>query len=125
MYKHLKYQTADKLIILATRNDGSMVVVEPESGPLWGRVLSGEFGKVEAYVPPSKEYLYGVKAKAVREERDLKLSKEVDPIAGNILRWEDLSTEAKSSLSAYRLALLDVPQQDGFPNDVVWPTKPT
>lgn len=124
MFKHLKYQTEDKLIILATRQDGSMVVVEPESGPLWGRVLSGEFGEVEAYVPPSKEYLDGVKAKAVRAERDLKLSKEVDPIAGNILRWEELSTEAKSSVSAYRIALLDVPQQEGFPNDVLWPTKP-
>jgi len=125
MYKHLQYQTPDENVILATRQDGTMVVVEPESGPLWERVLSGEFGEVEAYVPPSKEYLDGVKAKAVRAERDLKLSKEVDPIAGNILRWEELSAEAKSSISAYRLALLDVPQQDGFPNDVVWPTKPT
>jgi len=124
MYKSMKYQTADKLIILATRQDGSMVVIEPENGSLWKRVLSGEFGEVGAYVPPSKEYLDGVKAKAVRAERDLKLSKEVDPISGNILRWEELSTEAKSSISAYRLALLDVPQQDGFPNEVVWPTKP-
>ena len=26
--------------------------------------------------------------------------------------------------SAYRQALRDVPQQEGFPKDVVWPTKP-
>ena len=27
-------------------------------------------------------------------------------------------------VASYRQALLDVPQQDGFPNDVAWPVKP-
>jgi len=29
-----------------------------------------------------------------------------------------------SEMSAYRQALRDVPSQEGFPNTVVWPTKP-
>jgi hypothetical protein len=28
------------------------------------------------------------------------------------------------SVTTYRQALRDVPDQDGFPFDVVWPTKP-
>jgi len=75
--------------------------------------------------PPTQAEIDEATAQAVRAERDMKLSKEVDPIASNTLRWEELGAEAKISISAYRLALLDVPQQDGFPNDVVWPTKPT
>ena len=37
----------------------------------------------------------------------------VDAIAGNALRW-----------AAYRQALLDVPQQVGFPHDVVGSVNP-
>lgn len=61
---------------------------------------------------------------AVRHERDMKLETEVDPIAGNALRWAALSAEQQQAWADYRQALLDIPQQSGFPHNVVWPTKP-
>ena len=62
-------------------------------------------------------------ADAVRKERGMKLANEVDAIAGNALRWAALSAEQQDAWTAYRQALLDVPQQADFPNDVVWPVK--
>jgi hypothetical protein len=61
----------------------------------------------------------------VRDTRDLKLAQEVDPVVSNPLRWGDLSEQEQADVSAYRLALLDVPSQSGFPNTVSWPTKPS
>ena len=60
----------------------------------------------------------------VRAERDMKLATEVDPIAGNALRWAALSAEEQAAWAAYRQALLDVPSQAGFPDNVTWPVKP-
>lgn len=60
----------------------------------------------------------------VREKRDAKLASEVDPIAGNTLRWAALSAAKQAEWADYRQALLDVPQQSGFPMSVAWPTKP-
>mgnify|MGYP000975461235 CR=1 FL=1 len=62
-------------------------------------------------------------AKTVRVERDNRLL-EVDAIAGNALRWAALDADTQAAWSAYRQALLDVPQQSGFPHSVTWPTKP-
>ena len=81
-------------------------------------------GDVAAYVPPTQAELDEAAAQAVREERDMKLVTEVDPIAGNTLRWAALSAEEQAAWAAYRQALLDVPEQAGFPHDVTWPTKP-
>ena len=82
-------------------------------------------GDVAAYVPPTQEELDAEAAAAVRAERDMKLSTEVDTIAGNALRWAALTAEQQQAWADYRQALLDIPQQSGFPNEVIWPTKPT
>ena len=79
---------------------------------------------IAAYVPPTQEELDAQAAAAVRAERNYKLAADVDPIAGNALRWAELTPEQQQALATYRQALLDVPQQAGFPNDVAWPTKP-
>lgn len=81
-------------------------------------------GDVAAYVPPTQAELNEAAAQTIRAERDMKLSTEVDPIAGNALRWAALDDAAQASWAAYRQALLDVPQQAGFPHDVTWPTRP-
>ena len=60
----------------------------------------------------------------VRTERDQRLLT-VDAIAGNALRWAALDADTQAAWAAYRQALLDVPQQAGFPNDVTWPQEPT
>lgn len=60
----------------------------------------------------------------IRDQRDVKLRLEVDPVVSNPLRWADLSSEEQTEVAAYRTALLDVPQQPGFPSTVSWPTPP-
>lgn len=61
---------------------------------------------------------------AVRNERDQLLSNVVDKFVSNQLRWASLTAEQQQAWADYRQALLDIPQQAGFPHDVVWPTKP-
>ena len=64
-------------------------------------------------------------AASIRVQRDSKLTNEVDPVVSNPLRWADLSAQEQADVSAYRLALLDVPSQSGFPHTISWPTKPS
>lgn len=60
----------------------------------------------------------------VRLMRDEKLRDEVDPITSNALRFNSMTAEQQQAWADYRQALLNIPQQSGFPHDVVWPTKP-
>ena len=60
----------------------------------------------------------------VRSIRNNKLRSEVDVIASNALRWADLTSDEQTAWSTYRTSLLGVPQQEGFPTTVAWPTKP-
>jgi hypothetical protein len=83
-----------------------------------------EKNDVAAYVPPTQAELDAAAAEAVRAERDYKLLTEVDPIVSNPLRWADMTAEEQSLWAQYRTALLNVPQQDGFPHNITWPTKP-
>jgi hypothetical protein len=40
--------------------------------------------------------------------------------------WYDSMSEAeRAEVEAYRLALLNVPEQAGFPVDIIWPIKPS
>ena len=78
-------------------------------------------GDVAAYVPPTQAELDATLSEQLRGERDGLLA-EVDAIAGNALRWGELTADQQSSWATYRQALLDVPQQTGFPHDVTWPT---
>ena len=43
----------------------------------------------------------------------------------NGIRWESLPEEKKQEYRDYRQALLDITEQIGFPNNVIWPVKPT
>ncbi len=43
----------------------------------------------------------------------------------NPVWYSTLSDQQRTELAQYRQALLDVPQQTGFPESVVWPTQPT
>jgi hypothetical protein len=67
---------------------------------------------------------YAAFSETVRGERDFKLLRDVDTIATNALRWASLTEAQRQAWADYRQALLDVPQQEGFPYNVVWPVKP-
>jgi hypothetical protein len=75
-----------------------------------------------AYVAPTAEELATAAAAQVRSTRDRKLQSEVDPVAGNALRWAALTSEQQTAWATYRTALLNVPAQAGFPDNVTWPT---
>jgi len=83
-------------------------------------LVGDDFG---AYVAPTQAELDAALAAEVRAERDRLLSS-MDVVVSNPLRWADLSSAKQNEWSTYRLALLDVPQQSGFPNTVTWPTQP-
>lgn len=57
-----------------------------------------------------------------RERRDVLLKTTVDTM--NPIRWESFDDTKKDEWRAYRQALLDVPAQEGFPYEVIWPTQP-
>jgi hypothetical protein len=61
-------------------------------------------------------------ADRARAQRDTLLREVVD--AMNPMRWEVLTEQQKDAWRAYRQALLDVPQQEGFPNNILWPEVP-
>lgn len=60
--------------------------------------------------------------KQERDRRDKYLQIHVDIM--NAVRWESLTQQQKDDMIAYRQALLDVPQQVGFPTNITWPTLP-
>jgi len=60
---------------------------------------------------------------SVRRYRDLLLNQTVDQL--NPIWWPTLTSEQQAEATAYRQALLDVPNQAGFPTTVEWPTKPS
>ena len=69
--------------------------------------------------PPTLEEL----EEQVRYKRSVLLS-ELDVIVSNPLRWEAFSSSYVEALKGYRLALLDITDQEGFPADVEWPEIP-
>lgn len=75
------------------------------------------------YVPPTQAELDAALSEQIRDKRD-GLLVELDAFVGNPLRWATLSTEQQDAWAVYRQALLDVPQQAGFPHNVTWPTEP-
>lgn len=62
------------------------------------------------------------RATEIRKRRDKLLKEKVDSI--NPMRWEMMSEEEKAAVKEYRTALLNIPQQPGFPNLVYWPKPP-
>jgi len=95
----------------------------PDDQEELGRRLFSEIigsGDEIAPCPPKTEEQV---AREVRRERDSRLQ-ELDKIVSNPLRWASYTTEKQNELSEYRQALLDVPQQEGFPYEVKWPEHP-
>lgn len=79
-------------------------------------------GNVDPYIPPTEEELLERAKLETRFQRNILLETEVDPIVSNPLRWQSMSSEEQQRWADYRQALLDVPQQDGFPHEIEWPT---
>lgn len=89
---------------------------------IYTRALAGDFGAIAAYESPPPPTLEAREFMA-RASRDSLLSG-MDAVVSSPLRWATLSPETQQAYAVYRQALLDVPQQAGFPDDVIWPTPP-
>jgi hypothetical protein len=76
---------------------------------------------IKAMPPPAKtsEEL----AVEIRFARD-NLLLDLDSLVNNPLRWNAYSAEYKSALAEYRQNLLDIPNQNEFPVDVIFPSIP-
>lgn len=73
----------------------------------------------EAFLPePNLEII----ANEIRLQRNNLLRENVDTM--NSIRWESMTEEQKTVWREYRQALLDVPQQNDFPLNIVWPNIP-
>lgn len=62
------------------------------------------------------------KAAEVRTVRDKLLVMHIDILNGP--RWSSLTQEQQTAWINYRQELLNVPQQEGFPDNVIWPVLP-
>lgn len=80
-------------------------------------LVGTDFG---AYVAPTQAELDAALATQVRAKRD-SLLVVVDVVVSNPLRWASLTSDKQNEWTVYRQALLDVPQQSGFPSTITWP----
>lgn len=87
-------------------------------------IYSGELYYIENNQPIVKtnQLDTNILAQSVRKNRNQQLNI-IDRI--NPVWYASLTTDQQQDLVAYRQQLLDVPQQAGFPTDIVWPAKPT
>jgi hypothetical protein len=85
-------------------------------------VLANDIGQI-GWIWNGETWTDPTKAKLVRRSRDLEIKNMIDTM--NPMRWESFTAEQKQTWLDYRQALLDIPQQEGFPDNVIWPTKPT
>lgn len=78
-------------------------------GPeLYNRAVAGEFGEISEFETPA-DIVGDEVVVELRLMRDRLLSREVDPIVSNPLRWESMTEEKKQEWRDYRQSLLDLP----------------
>lgn len=75
---------------------------------------------------PSEEDVYEKHAEIIRNERYLRL-RQCDKISP--MRWNAMTEKQRQTWTDYRIALLNIPQQKGFPwngdpDKVPWPKEP-
>jgi len=93
---------------------------EPLGQSLHARAMNGDFGPIAPYDGPSPQE---VLADQMRTLRNQKLAA-LDALVMHPLRWAEFTAPQQVALSSYRQALLDVPQQAGFPANIDWPEPP-
>ena len=71
----------------------------------------------------------GFTMQTVSPEREaeiaFRMNEYVTPYSNDVLAWDDLNGPQKDVLRDYRIALLKVKKQPGYPATVVWPQPPS
>ena len=96
----------------------------PEEWDAAGNIARVASGKVVLGLP--QDMIIAQQEEIIRHERYLRL-RQCDKMSP--MRWNSMTEEQKQEWANYRQALLDIPQQEGFPwdgdpNKVPWPVKP-
>jgi hypothetical protein len=71
-------------------------------------------GNISSYVPPSREEI----------ELEVKLQRNQLLSMSDWSQFPDVPENIKLKWVEYRQALRDIPQQGGFPHNVIWPIEP-
>lgn len=87
---------------------------------VYANAINGEYGPIGPY---DDGITLESTSMMIRHTRDTLLS-ELDALVTNPLRFAELSVDTQAALAIYRTELLNVPYQEGFPYDVVWPVMP-
>lgn len=97
--------------------DNNTIIVKPNRG-----LYDNWNYTTKSWVTDTQAQLIGESAenRAIRD----KLLAEMDLIVSNPLRWADLSNDKRTQWAQYRRDLLNIPQQSGFPLNIVWPVQP-
>jgi hypothetical protein len=90
--------------------------IEGYYSPTQYKIIDGHPVEITAAAASTRDW-----AAAAREIRDQQLA-HVDRV--NPIWYASLTAEQQTELAQYRQALLDVPQQESFPGNISWPTKP-
>jgi hypothetical protein len=90
---------------------------EAHGRDLFARAAAGEFGEMTEYQPPPPPSAEELSATA-RNQRDRLLSQT------DWTQAADIPQATKDKWAPYRQALRDVPSQEGFPVDILWPQAP-
>ena len=121
----IKRTETDYVINCDAQGNGGDNVVPKEIDPHNAYTLE----EVRTYILDNPEMLLDLEAiemeqltREVRAHRDSLLKEVVDTM--NPMRWEAMTELQKDAWRTYRQALLDVPQQEGFPTNIVWPEVP-
>lgn len=112
----MKWMNEDRTILYCDA-DGLSRVLEPGDA-LWDDAISGKFGEITPYEEPTAE------------EVQARLADEARAFRNRLLTSSDWTQVAdapvdRAAWAEYRQALRDVPDQLGFPADIIWPTAPT
>jgi len=112
------FTSAGILPFTADKND-----VEAHGREIFERAVAGDFGAIADYQAPP---VIGTTTELINGQRLRRnqLLSALDQIVTNPLRWAELTADQQQDYARYRRELLDVPQQAGFPNDIIWPTPP-
>lgn len=111
-----------------SRPDGTYVIEHNgypyhviESDPLFAEVTAYLLDHPEALIhepvppPPTEEQL----ASTIRSQRDALMRTNVD--CYNAARWETMTEDEREAVRVYRQLLLDITDQETFPQEVMWP----
>lgn len=127
-----RYVSADKLYIGCTvdfEKLGSVYFVasatdsEEHGREIYQKARRGDFGPVVDYVSLEVDLTIEQRKDQERAKRN-QLLLQLDSLVSNPLRWNSLSEIEQNELADYRLALLEVPQQAEFPENIQWPEPP-